>query len=117
VKVYVNADGTLTTTFTSNPSSTTTGNNGNDNGNSNGNGNGNETIHRPSSDGEDGKENDEKDTEDYSYWGTSYDPYLASMNKAYPDLLDLARFIDNKRNNKRIWELGLKKKFSYKSPI
>lgn len=115
VKVYVNADGTLTTTFTSNPSSTTTGNNGN--GNDNGNGNGNETIHRPSSDEEDGKENDEKDTEDYSYWGTSYDPYLASMNKAYPDLLDLARFIDNKRNNKRIWELGLKKKFSYKSPI
>jgi hypothetical protein len=117
VKVYVNADGTLTTTFTSNPSSTTTGNNGNDNGNSNGNGNGNETIHRPSSDGEDDKENDKKDIEDYSYWGASYDPYLVSMNKAYPDLLDLTRFIDNKRNNRRVWKLGLKKKFAYKSPI
>lgn len=111
VKVYVNADGTLTTTFTSNPSNTGTGNNGN------GNGNGNETIHRPSFDEEDDEEDDKKDIEDYSYWGASYDPYLASMNKAYPDLLDLARFIDNKRNNRRVWKLGLKKRFSYRSPI
>lgn len=118
VKVYVNADGTLTTTFTSNPSGTGTDNGtGNGNGNGSGNGNGNVTIHRPSSDEEDNEQDKEKDTEDYSYWGASYDPYLASVNKAYPDLLDLTRFIDNKRNNRRVWELGLKKKAVYKSPI
>jgi len=32
-------------------------------------------------------------------------------------MLDLARYLDNKRNNERILQLGLAKKAVYKSPI
>lgn len=68
-------------------------------------------------DGTDGNlENDYKPQqtvlEDYYF-----DPYAIGLQKAYPELLDISRYLKNLRNNQRVLELGLKKRINLKAPL
>lgn len=46
-----------------------------------------------------------------------FDPYAIGLQKAYPELLDISRYLKNLRNNQRVLELGLKKRINLKAPI
>ena len=62
-------------------------------------------------------EQDKEQEQEFNYWGDDPNTYVTTFQKIYPEMLDLARYFDNTRNNERILKLGLAKKAAYKSPI
>lgn len=120
VTVAVNADGTLTTQIptpllTGSQSSETQGSEPGKNKDPKLNGSPKKTkVIDTSAEGGVKKEQPE---EELNYWGEDPNTMVTTFQRIYPEMLDLARYLDNKRNNERILQLGLAKKAVYKSPI
>lgn len=119
VTVAVNADGTLViqrpTPLTENQSSETQGLEPDKKGDPKLNGSPKKTKIINTSD-EGGIEKEQPEDE-LNYWGEDPNTMVTAFQRIYPEMLDLARYLDNKRNNEKILQLGLAKKAVYKSPI
>lgn len=120
VTVAVNADGTLTTQIptpllTGSQSSETQGSEPGKNKDPKLNGSPKKTKVIDTS--AEGGVEEEQPEEELNYWGEDPNTMVTAFQRIYPEMLDLARYLDNKRNNERILQLGLAKKAVYKSPI
>lgn len=119
VTVAVNADGTLViqrpTSLTENQSSETQGLELDKKGDPKLNGSPKKTKIIDTS--AEGGIEEEQPEEELNYWGEDPNTMVTAFQRIYPEMLDLARYLDNKRNNERILQLGLAKKAVYKSPI